>query len=54
MKRKPAPIPCPHSPSSFTCPLKDCVINSFYGPVVFINALPADFERRYAEKRNKP
>lgn len=54
MNQKANPIPCPHSPSCFTCPMRDCVINSLDGPVALINALPTDFERRYGEKGGQP
>ena len=37
-------IPCMYSPSCFTCPLRDCAIDSTRA--VRFNALPADMERR--------
>lgn len=46
MKRKPTrePIPCPHSPSCFTCPMKDCVATAIDGNIALLNALPGDFD----------
>ena len=38
-------LECPHSPSCFTCPMADCVVNA---PERF-NTLPLDFEYMRAE-----
>ena len=45
-------VPCQHSPSCFTCPLRDCVASPASGSIVLLNALPTDFDIKshYAEK----
>lgn len=37
-------VPCKNSPSCFTCPLKDCVVNESI--IVRTNLLPGDMEVR--------
>lgn len=43
-------IPCPYSPSCFTCPMKDCVANFIGISITKLNLLPGDLERARAEQ----
>lgn len=44
------PVLCPYSPSCFTCPMKDCVVDLRCYSITMINVLPGDLERARAER----